>query len=500
MAGISTEAKVGVFVLAALAVLAYFTLRLGKFDFAKEAGYPVWAVFDQAGGLQKDSPVEMAGIQIGKVTGVELYEGRARVNLLINPGVKLTQDARAAIRTRGILGDKYLALQPGQEAAPPLAPGGRLRLAENPTDLDAVMARIGEVADNIKEITDSLKVSIASPESQANIHESLGNLKELTASLKTVVGDNQQRLNQIVVNLEDFTGTLKEFSSDNRQAIDDTIVNFRNISKQMQTTMVSLNQVLGKINSGDGTLGALLNERGTVDQLNQALTNLNQVSAKINQGQGSLGKLVNDDTTVTKIDEALTSINDFLARGDAWKVYMDYRGEYLFEPGGLRSYVNLRFQPRADKFYLLGVVSDPVGLREEMVTTTTTNEDGVVSTKTVKQVKRDKDQILFNAQFGKRIYDATFRAGVFQSTGGVGVDYHLLDDRLTLSLEAFDFSSDYNPHLKFAADYHFLNYFTITAGYDDFLDEEDGATFFLGGGFSFYDDDIKFLLTKAPVP
>lgn len=494
----STEVKVGIFVMVAIALLGYMTMRLGSFQFGEPAGYQIWAVFDSAGGLRKDAPVEMAGIQIGRVMGISLYEGRARVLMRIRDDVPLPANVASYIRTRGVLGDKYISMEGGTPGAPLLKDGQRLVVAKVPTDLDQVMSSIGQVADDIKTITSSLKVSLASPESQQNIKEALANINELSGSLKVVVADNQQRLDQIIANLDRFTGDLSSLSSENKAALNKTIQNFAMASDKMEQTMSSLNSVLAKIDQGKGSIGQLVNNDQTVKDLNEAISSLNEVSQKINEGKGTIGRLVNDDTTIDKIDEALTGINDYIGRADAWHLLVDYRGEYMFQQEALRSELNVIFQPRVDKFYLLGVVDNPVGKRRETLTETTTNTDGVESTTKVHMVTIDKDDMTFNAQIGKRFYDVIVRAGLFASKGGFGVDYLMMDDDLRLTAELYDFRTDESPHLKLRADYRFLKYFYLTAGYDDVFNDYGQGTAFLGGGIFFSDDDLKFLLSQAP--
>ncbi|MBU1275193.1 MAG: MCE family protein [Proteobacteria bacterium] len=498
MSGVSTEAKVGIFVLVGLAVLAYMTIRLGSFKIGGPEVYEVYAVFDQATGLKKMAPVEMAGIQIGQVEQIALDKGKARVTMLISKDVPLAQDVSALIRTRGVLGDKYVAVEPGSPSAPKLKNGQQIARASVPTDLDQVMARVGEVADNIRQITDSLKVSIASPESSKNISEALANLRELTGSLKTVIADNQQRLNRIVVNMDRFAGDLSEFSGENKKALSETIKNFQLASVQMQKTISSLNSVMTKVDKGDGTIGQLVNSKQTIDDLNATLASLKQVSQKIEKGEGSIGKLVNDDTTVTKIDDALTSINDYLVRADAWKVFVEYRGEYIFKEESLRSELNVRLQPKADKFFLIGVVDDPRGKRSETQTVKTVDVDGVVTHTNSTTVNYNRDDLTFNVQFGKRFWDLTLRAGIFSSTGGVGADYHLFNDKLKLTMEAYEWRKDTNPRVRFAASYDFWNSFYLSAGVDDIASKDGNTSFFMGGGIYFSDDDLKFLLTNAP--
>ena len=104
------------------------------------------------------------------------------------------------------------------------------------------------------------------------------------------------------------------------------------------------------------------------------------------------------------------------------------------------------------------------------------------------------------AQIAKRFHDLGLRAGLFESTGGVATDYYLFEDSLVFSMEIFDFDPDENPHLKFKAEYTPFQYIYLTGGYDDFISSEDEESFFLGAGLSFSDEDIKTLISGAPIP
>ena len=183
-----------------------------------------------------------------------------------------------------------------------------------------------------------------------------------------------------------------------------------------------------------------------------------------------------------------------MQKQEAFRTYLDYRGEYLFDSEEVKSYLSLRIQPRKDKYYLLQIVDDPRGLESETDITTTTN--GAVTTQNIK--KNEKNEIKFSAQIAKRYYDLGLRGGIFESTGGFAFDYYLFKDRLTLSLEAFDFDPDTNAHLKFKADFTPLKHLYITSGFDDFISDEGNESFFIGAGINFLDEDIKLLLSDLP--
>lgn len=144
------------------------------------------------------------------------------------------------------------------------------------------------------------------------------------------------------------------------------------------------------------------------------------------------------------------------------------------------------------KFYVLGIVTDPRGKR--------TVRDTIVDGKTTRTEEYDKDAFLFNAQIGKRFNDVVLRGGLLESTGVVGVDYLALNDKLKLSFEAFDFTSDRKTHLKAGAEYRLFKHLYLTGGWDDFISDKGDSSPFAGFSIRFEDDDLKYLLTTTPIP
>ena len=462
MSKLSVEAKVGVFVVIGMIILGYMSMRVGKLGLKMDKGYEIKVYFDSASGLAEDVPVEIAGVEVGRVRKILLEDGKALVILRIDSNVKLRKDVKALIRSRGILGDKYVELIQGSPAAPLIEPDGRIVRTVPTTDLDTLMNVLGEVAKNISELTRSFANVMGGKEGEASLRSIINSMKSVAETLNRTVQENNEELVKIIANLSEFSATINEISS--------------------------------KINKGQGSIGKLINEEETVKRLNRTLASLKQITEKINRGEGSLGRLVNEEETVENINSTLTSINDYMQKQESFRTYLDYRGEYLFDSEEVKSYLSLRIQPREDKYYLLQVVDDPGGLESETDITTTTN--GAVTSQHIE--KNERDEIKFSAQIAKRYYDLGLRGGIFESTGGFAFDYYFFKDCLTLSLEAFDFDSDSEAHLKFKADFTPLKHLYITSGFDDFISDEGNESFFIGAGINFLDDDIKTLLSNLP--
>jgi len=108
------DLTVGMFVLAGLAAIAYLSVQVGGLEGPR--GLHLYATFDQIGGLTKRAPVVISGVDVGQVSSIELDENlRARVELDLDPSLKLPVDTSASIMTEGVLGNKFVALEPGGE-------------------------------------------------------------------------------------------------------------------------------------------------------------------------------------------------------------------------------------------------------------------------------------------------------------------------------------------------------------------------------------------------
>ncbi|MFZ5449804.1 MAG: outer membrane lipid asymmetry maintenance protein MlaD [Thermodesulfobacteriota bacterium] len=132
------ELAVGVFVLLGMACLAYLAINLGKMEIFGE-GYQIFAVFDNVSGLKTGAAVEVAGVEVGQVNSIQLTPlCQARVGLKLRQGVKIHDDAIASVRTKGIIGDKFVKVSPGSsEKIIPV--GGKILNTESGIDLEELI-------------------------------------------------------------------------------------------------------------------------------------------------------------------------------------------------------------------------------------------------------------------------------------------------------------------------------------------------------------------------
>lgn len=142
MKKINFDAIVGLFVLSGFLAFAYMSLQLGEFSvLSMEKTYSVSAIFGNVSGLKRGALIEIAGVNVGKVSNISLGENdQAKVQLQINKGVKITDDAIASIKTQGIIGDKYIKIsQGGSEDL--LTDGGVITETEAAVDLEELVSK-----------------------------------------------------------------------------------------------------------------------------------------------------------------------------------------------------------------------------------------------------------------------------------------------------------------------------------------------------------------------
>ncbi|OQW31534.1 MAG: outer membrane lipid asymmetry maintenance protein MlaD [Nitrospira sp. SG-bin1] len=134
------ELIVGAFVLIGIVCLGYLSIKLGKLELIGGDVYEVDALFNSATGLKAGASVEVAGVEVGRVKTISLKEDRAMVRLAVQSGTKLYSDTIASIKTRGIIGEKYLALSPGG-GGDALKPGDTIRDTESGLDLEELVSQ-----------------------------------------------------------------------------------------------------------------------------------------------------------------------------------------------------------------------------------------------------------------------------------------------------------------------------------------------------------------------
>ncbi len=468
MTKMTTEAKVGLLVLGGSILLLWMTFAVGKYQFGQKKGYILHAVFDSVAGIDLKAAVRMAGVKIGTVEHVELQDSRARIDMQIDPDVRILHGSKAMIKTMGLLGEKYVEIVPPREETGGQAGGMQAYYANgeevhttvSPSDVDKLINQLSSIADDIKQVTGSLRQALGTPAGAQSLEDMVNDLHHTTENIRDFSSTLRSDGSELVMRLNELAASLNGVVDENRDNLKMSLANIRDASKNAEL----------------------------------ALASIENAARKIDQGQGTIGKLVNDSSMYDNIDTAAKGITDYVSRIERMKTVIGFRTEYLFPEA--KSYASLELMPRPDKYYLLEITSDPFG-KYQRTETTTTPPGSTVTTETY------QDQFKFSLEFAKRWGNLALRLGLIESTGGVGADYYALDDRFRFSVDAWNFGSkepdNQNAHLKATAAYNINPVLFVDAGYDNALNSK-RAMPFAGIGLRFDDEDLKYLLGSVPVP
>ncbi len=134
------ELSVGIFILIGILCLGYISIRLAKMEVFGGDGYEVHALFTNVGGLKEGASVVIAGVDVGRVTRVSLEDYKAKVVLNVRKGLELQEDVIASVKTKGLIGEKYVQITPGG-AEEILAPGERIWETESAVDLEQMISQ-----------------------------------------------------------------------------------------------------------------------------------------------------------------------------------------------------------------------------------------------------------------------------------------------------------------------------------------------------------------------
>jgi phospholipid/cholesterol/gamma-HCH transport system substrate-binding protein len=274
---------------------------------------------------------------------------------------------------------------------------------------------------------------------------------------------------------------------------------------RMDRTLAQLEGAVGE--SRPDVEATAANLRRLTEDARTSVDNLNDVTGRLARGEGSLGKLLTSDEAHDELVSALGSVESGVetltgALGGIQKIQLQLGLEsyWLESVEESRSAFTLDIDPRSGKLYRVAVVDTPFGKEEtKLRRTTVTLPDGTTETTTTETFERTED-VQLTGLFGFRLFDdSRFWAGIIESSGGVQVEHPLGGGRLWLSLEAFDFNreGDLEPHIRLSGRYRLTDMIYLRAGYDDFLEGERDSLF-LGGGLTWRDDDLKYLLGSLP--
>jgi phospholipid/cholesterol/gamma-HCH transport system substrate-binding protein len=496
MRGLSTELKVGFFAVFVMLILTFMTFKVGGLDWLKKEGFVVYVYFRDIAGLDEKTKVKIAGVDAGVIEKIELKEGVAKLTVRIRKDTVLYSNAIASIKATGLLGDKYLDIKIG-DSQPQLKNGDAIRNVIELIDIDDMLRKLSKVSENISTLAISMNEAFGTDESKNALKETVLNLGDITANLNSTIVANDKKLRNVLDNIKNLTASLSEVVNKNKEPLNAAITNIQDFSVKLKSDGPDL---IANLNKATMDLKEIIGENKAA--IKSTVSSFNNIAQQVDKGEGTLGKLVKDDKLYNSINRAAEGLDRTIGAIDRFKTFITFQTDYLTKSNDAKGYFYVTLQPKPDKYYILGVVADPLGHVSTKTTETTTSTG---TTKVKKEVM--KKEIEFTAQIAKRFSDTelfkdtALRIGVTESTFGAGADYFFNKDKARASVDIWDFSNDEegaeNPHVKVGVDYYVFRNVFVTAGADNVLNKKWRGGY-AGVGVRFEDEDFKYLFGNLP--
>ncbi len=479
------ETKVGVFFVGTLAVLGLLIIRTEKLVlFGKDDRKVYRTEFAQVAGLSKQGKVRIAGVEVGEVTEIRLQGGKALVLLSLKEDVSVAKDATASLSSIGILGEKYIELDPGHTEAGLLPQDQPIR-SKSGVSLDNLMETLASIGQDVKGITGALNKSIGGEEGREKLDEIVDNIRVLTAEFRTMAQENHGAINRTMANAEAISGELRD--------------RLPRLAQQLEDLAKNLNQTVNE--SRPELKGLMTDVRKLAQNFQGTSENLKAITQKINNGEGTIGKLLTDDATVQKINTAVDNVNAMLGGFKNMELRLDMNAARWTKRDDSRVSLGLEIAPRHDYWYSVEVSSTPDGKISDQTVTRMDPVTGLPTglidrTRTVKVEQAMTLGAAFNKRLGEHL---VLSAGLVEGKGGAGAELRFLDDRFRFGVLGYDFSKrDDKPNPRFRATTSFQIWKGLygQVGVQDIANKE-LRTFFFGGGLRWKDDDLKKLVGLA---
>jgi phospholipid/cholesterol/gamma-HCH transport system substrate-binding protein len=285
------ELQIGITVLIAVVVLIFgvlwfqgFTARTGTMDLV--------VYFPQVSGLDKGDPVEVAGVAQGKVKEMEYEKGRAKLILSLDKDTELYRNAKVRVANFGMMGQKFVAIEPGTPGQPPLDTSQPL-IGEYEASIAEMMSGAGRtvaVMETLAVKISTLMSAIDSAGGGEAVGRTLKNMESISGDLAELSRDSKTDLKSAARNFSASSAELRALLNDKGPEIRGTIDNFSSSSARIDSLSVQLteisrdlNELVAQAQDTEGNVGAFLNDRELYNRLLRTMARADSLVADVKQ-------------------------------------------------------------------------------------------------------------------------------------------------------------------------------------------------------------------------
>lgn len=456
------EAKIGLFVVMALAALLFLSTQVTSLGKWGKEGYSVFAYIEDASGIEKHTHVLMNGVTIGDVEEIQIEGKRVKLGLMIDQEFKIPDDSSVIVAQESLLGSKVINIVVG-DSGTFLANGGTLAQSKRYASFDQTSDSVNAAAKELELLLKDFRSTLDEEHRQA-IQELIIAFRNVGVNLDGVIVENRDDLHDAITN-------FKTMSAGFGQSAD-------TINKDLPAIMARINSLTARLDNISGSMEHKLPE--AVDKFVKIEDNVSDILA---ENRSSLKTALESAGSFFKSgEEAFGKVDSMLSNLTTSELQVAMHTDYMMRDQYGKVYLGVTYLPNPETYYMFDLVS---------------TDDYTNSV----PVKHQKGETYYSLQYGKRFDNTLLRFGAIESTGGIGVDYFMNHDKLKFSAEAFDFNAvndfrSQRAHLKAQVRYQMLKHLELYGGWDNFLNPQ-SQNIFLGLGMRFIDNDLKYTLGAA---
>jgi phospholipid/cholesterol/gamma-HCH transport system substrate-binding protein len=320
-----SELKIGVMAIVALVIAATLILALGGEGGFFWERYNLKVKFSNAAGVQRGSPVRVAGVTVGAVTSMQFTGSEVEMALELHEDMqdKVRTTSRATIGSVSLLGEGAVDIS-ASTIGQPIPEWGYIPSDPAPAQMADVTAQASKGITQLTGLIEDMRAGKGTVGKLMTDEQLYAELRQFTSAARDVtegLARGKGTLGQLLNNPE--SARQLESSLTNLTAITNKInagegsigqlMNDPSLAKNLAAVTSNFESLSNKLNQGQGTMGKLMTEDALYQRLNGVTTNLEQLTAKLNQGQGTMGQLMNDKQLYDNMNRTITEMQSLLA-------------------------------------------------------------------------------------------------------------------------------------------------------------------------------------------
>ena len=315
------EATVGFMFVTAVVLFALFALYAGGLNQVGESMHTLDTTFPNVAGLEIDDAVSLAGVRIGKVIGIHVRGDGVRVRMSIAADEPVRTDSVARLETESMLGGRRIDISLGAPDAPLVQAGGEIP-GQVSVDMDELVENVGQMSRDIRDLVADLGAN--QQDVFGRLGETVDEARAAFATINRLLGDNEEglseaiksmsaigpRLDATLARLDDITQHVQSGEGTLGKLVYDTALydELLEVGRGLNASATKLAEMLDT--SGEDIGRAMSAFADAAPQIEETMSQLNRIATRIESGEGTLGKLVNDDALYVEATRAMQAVGD----------------------------------------------------------------------------------------------------------------------------------------------------------------------------------------------